>query len=281
MRKRKNVVVFMPVAKTSLDTDFFITYLRTRAHLQSYMDKLPWDVNILEWPDRNFPIDANRNVCAQLLMDGFPIKGGLTFQADISIWLDTDHTIPDHTLYQLLQHDKPIMLGVYYVKVPDREHPFYPVLFKKREDNDDLFRAVMEYPEKEIFEVDFAGMGCACIHKEVFEKLERPYFKYMTHPLGTMDPMSEMKHKNDIQDISEDRWFWDQVRTKTSYPILVDPSIQLGHIGRMVFDQHMYRAYLKEFKDRRRKIEGDEKFEETWTKMAVALPYKELVAVAK
>jgi hypothetical protein len=176
----------------------------------------------------------------------------------------------------MLVHDRPIILGVYYIKSKKKENPFYPVLFKRREDNKDLFKAVMEFPEKELFEVDFAGMGAACIKREVFEKLEPPYFQYMRHPKGTAAIDSEWKHESNIKDISEDRWFWDQVKDKTEYPILVDPTIQFGHIGRIIYDVHMYRAWLETYKERLKTEHGQEKFEESWGKMAIAKPYKEI-----
>jgi hypothetical protein len=134
----------------------------------------------------------------------------------------------------------------------------------------------MEFPDKGLFEVDSAGMGCACIRREVFEKLEMPYFKYDLHPRKSSKPDSDWRNEVGINDVSEDMWFWKQVKEKTPYPILVDPEIQLGHVGKMVFDQYMYRAWLKAYKDRMIEDYGQEETERRWAVMANGVPYKEV-----
>ena len=264
---KRKVIIFLPLAKSSVDTEFFENYIMAKTYLMHHADELPWEIELMEYFCHTFPIDANRNECATRFIEGMPISGQRVWRADFSIWLDTDHTIPIDTLFKLLKHDRPIMLGVYYTKAKSRGQPFYPVIFKRREDTKDLFKAVMEFPEKDIFEIDFAGMGCACIKREVFEKLDRPYFKYMRHPKGTAAKDSDWKHESEIEDISEDRWFWDQVKDKTEYPILVDPTVQFGHIGKMIFDSHMYKAWLETYKQRLIEEHGQEKFDD---KIAIA-----------
>ncbi len=133
----------------------------------------------------------------------------------------------------------------------------------------------MEFPSSQLFEVDFAGMGCACIAREVFLKLSMPYFKYIKHPRGGAAPDSNWKNSAGIEDVSEDRWFWEQVKEKLpDVPILVDPTVQLGHIGKMIFDQPMYDAWLREYKRQLEMIHGKEKYDEMWGQMAVAGPYE-------
>ena len=283
MRLVRKVAVILPVAKSSLDLDFVTSFDQAYSYVIANQDKLPYDIVIMKWYEPTFPIDANRNMCATYMVEGFPIKYNKDgevldkFHADISIWLDTDHTIPMDALFNLLKHDRPIMLGVYYLKVGHRDRPFYPVLFRRREDsNNGLYRAVMEFPHDQIFEVDFAGMGCACIHKEVFEKLEPPFFEYSSHPAGSSDYRSAWKNKHGIKDISEDRYFWDKVKDSTNYPILVDPAVSLGHIGKFVYDKYMYGAWLEAYKERMLKEHGPEGFKKQWDEMAIAEPYKEV-----
>ena len=275
----KRVIIFLPLAKGSIDTEFFETYSMAKTYLMSHMNELPWQVEILEYYCHTFPIDANRNECAHRFVEGLPVSGGRVWRADISIWIDTDHTLPIDTLVRMLKHERPIILGVYYLKTKKKENPFYPVIFRRRDDNKDLFKAVMEFPDKELFEVDFAGMGAACIYREVFEKLDAPYFKYMRHPKGTAAADSEWKHEKGIEDISEDRWFWDQVKDKTNYPVLVDPNIQFGHIGKLIFDRSMYQAWLGAYKERLIAEHGLDKFNEVWSQMAIAKPYKQIEVI--
>jgi len=273
----KKVIIFLPLAKASVDRDFFETYSQAKTYLMAKMEDLPFKFQILEYYCHTFPIDANRNECAARFVEGVPIANGGVFRADISIWLDTDHTIPMDSLFTLLKHDRPVMLGVYYLKVSKPDHPFYPVLFRARKDKEGLYKAVMEFPQDKLFQVDMAGMGCACIKREVFEKLEMPYFKYMRHPMGSSNTESQWKNESGIDDVSEDVWFWKQVREKTSYPILVDPNVQLGHIGKMIFDKNMYKGWINQYKARLLQEFGEDEFNKRWNEMAVAEPYKELI----
>ncbi len=271
----KNVMIFLPVAKTSVPVEFFISFQNAEKYLMSHADELPFEIRSIVYFEKTFPIDANRNICAERVIEGIVLEDGKTiFRPDISLWIDTDHELPIDSLFRLLNHDKPIMLGVYYIKVPRNDKPFYPVLFKRREDKPELYKAVMEFPEEEVFEVDFAGMGAACIHREVFEKLERPYFKYMRHPKGSSAYDSHWKNEHEIDDVSEDRWFWDQVKAKTDYPILVDPKVQFGHIGQFIYDKYMYNAWRDGYKKRLIEEHGQKKFEEKWEVMGKAGPYR-------
>jgi hypothetical protein len=276
----RRLVIFRPIGNQgSLHTDF--VFERAKAYLVTHVDELPWELEFMEYNCTTFPIDANRNECATRFVEGIPLEGKMVFRADISIWIDCDHTLPEDTFVKLLMHDKPIVLGIYYLKAGKREQPFYPVIFRRREDKDHLFRAIMEWPEKDLFEVDFAGMGAACIKREVFECLDRPYFAYSLHPGNTSAPDAKWKNSSEIYDISEDRHFWDQVKDKTDYKLLVDPQVQFGHIGKMVFDQYMYLGWLSEYKKRLIETHGQEKYEKMWGKMGIAEPYKESKIVKK
>lgn len=277
MRHKKNVVIFLPWADPKLWRDFVESYDRAKLFMALNMYRLPFDFHLTEYTAHTFPIDSNRNECATRAVEGIPLDNGAIFIPDITIWLDSDHILPDDALFKLLNHDLPIVMGVYYVKSPKKEYPFYPVLFRRRKDNPDLYKAVMEFPPTELFEIDFGGMGCVAIQREVFMKLDRPYFKYILHPKGGIAPDSDWKNGAGIEDVSEDRWFWEQIKAKTDYPILVDPTIQLGHIGYMVFDEFMYSAWLRAYKEQLEKTHGKEKYEQVWSEMAVAEPWKKNV----
>ena len=81
--------------------------------------------------------------------------------------------------------------------------------------------------------------------------------------------------------VSEDRWFWEQVKAKTNYPILVDPQIQLGHIGRMIFDKNMYVSWRETYKKLMKEQIGEEQFNKKWSQNAIATPYKEVKVYGK
>jgi len=269
----RKLVIFIPVGnQDKMWTGFTSTYERAKAYLVQHIDELPYKLQFVEYHCTTFPVDAMRNECATRFIEGIPIDGQQVFTADISIWLDTDHTIPEDALLNFLMHDLPIVCGIYYIKAGKRDNPFYPVIFKQREDKPHLFKAIMEWPQDDLFECDFTGMGALCIKREVFEKLERPYFAYSKHPGDTRAKDAKWKNASDIFDISEDRHFWDQVREKTGYKVLVDPKIEFGHLGVMEFDGNMYRAWLGEYKKKLIEQHGKQKFKKVWAEMAIVEP---------
>ena len=271
----RKLVIFIPVGnQDKMWTGFTSTYERAKAYLVNHIDELPYKLEFVEYHCTTFPVDAMRNECATRFVEGIPMEGRAVWNADISIWLDTDHTIPTDALFNMLAHDLPIVCGIYYIKAGKRDYPFYPVIFQQREDKPELFKAVMEWPQDDLFEIDFTGMGALCIKKEVFDKLDRPFFAYSKHPKYTRAPDSQWKNAAEIHDISEDRYFWDQVREKTDYKILVDPKVEFGHLGVMEFEGNMYRAWLGEYKKKLLAQHGKTKFDKMWAEMGAPRKYE-------
>jgi len=131
MAEPKNVVIFLPLAKESVDRDFFESFNIAKSVLIANMDKLPFQLGaVIDYYCHTFPIDANRNECAWRAIDGIKTKNGSIFKPDITIWLDTDQTFPSNTLFNLLKHNLPIVAGIYYLKAKTKDVPFYPVMFK-------------------------------------------------------------------------------------------------------------------------------------------------------
>lgn len=78
----------------------------------------------------------------------------------------------------------------------------------------------MRVPE-ELFECYAIGTGILLIKMEVFNKIEKPWFKFDMHEDGYM-----------IE--GEDAWFCSQAK-KNGYKIFCDPTIYVGHLGEMEF----------------------------------------------
>lgn len=236
-KHKKSIAIVTPLATPSLPTDFHITSREATQYLIANVNKLPFDVvgvRVIEPP--TFPIDANRNECVAWIKH---------HKVDISVWIDGDQKLNQTTIFDLLNkgYEYPIYAGMYYLK----EYPYYPVVFK----SDDKFaghKPILKFPTDKLFYADMIGMGCVKIDTEVFEKLNRPYFKYQRMRKNvadrTMHPeYSKFKYFAGVNDVSEDVWFWKQVRDKTDYRIVVDPQIQVGHITQLSINYNVFRSF--------------------------------------
>ena len=255
----KSVIIVLALAKNSVDREFFEAYNLMKNYLLSKANDLPFRISgVHEYFSHTFPIDANRNECAaQILEQGH----------DISIWLDTDQTFQEDAIFKLLSHDYPVVSGMYFVK----SEPFHPVVFKQAKSDTEfrLFDSIVQYPQDELFYADMIGMGVCRIDREVLEKLSNPYFKYQEHPVGSVAKDAAFRIKNRIGDVSEDVYFWQQVK-EAGYRIVVDPTIQCGHIARLVVDQRAYLGYIETQKQAYIAEHGQEKFENVWSQQCKA-----------
>ena len=84
------------------------------------------------------------------------------------LWLDSDMSFPSNTLNALLSHDKDIIACNYSTRVP----PHRPVAFRSKNDLDSRV-----YTGTGIQKIWAIGLGCMLVKREVFETLEKPYFK--------------------------------------------------------------------------------------------------------
>ena len=250
----KNLIICIPVAKTSVDKEFFESYVVMKNYLLSNAKKLPFKLGYIhEYFAHTFPIDANRNECVSKTLE----KNGI--QHDISIWLDTDQSFQADCLFNLLKHPYPVVAGMYFAKAD----PYHPIVYNYSKGNKRLFDALVEYPRDKLFEVDLVGMGCVKIDREVLEAIEWPYFKYQNHPIGSSAKDAQWRIDNRIDDVSEDVWFWGKVKD-AGFQIVVDPEIQCGHIMRIESNQELYTNYLRGSKETYKEINGEEKFNKLW-----------------
>lgn len=249
------VAIFVPLAFPfgMVPQEFFLSFFRANEYLLSHLPKnIDYDFQLFS--PSTFPIDANRNECVARM-----INGGF----DTSIWLDADQELSEDTLHRLLINGDghPIYAGMYYLKKP----PFHPIVFNDHAKTFLTFNPIWNYPLNELFYADMIGMGCVKIDREVFLQLEKPYFKYGEIPeeLAGENPDMAFKRDHGINDVSEDVWFWRQVKQKTGFRIVVDPRVQVGHITKETVRpaDAIYKAKLN--KRVQAKREG-EKFTKWW-----------------
>jgi hypothetical protein len=263
--KVKKIGVFIPMSYPLglLPEELFKTFFASSEYMMSHLDDYGEDVTVQLYTPKSFPTDAARNEAV-----GIILEEGI----DTSIWLDADQSFTQTTLYDLLikGKDYPIYSGMYYLKT----EPFHPIIFRDI-DNFELFSPIWRFPTNTLFYADMIGMGCVKIDREVFLNLDQPYFKYAPIPkkLAEKSEMMALKLKYGVNDVSEDVHFWRQVRDKTDYRIVVDPSIQVGHVRKEIVDFKKFHQYAKMNKYLDEKDKGD-KFAEYWEK---GFPLAELV----
>ena len=254
---KKNIAIITPLALNSVPVEFFQSFVQAQTYLQLKSDELPFEVGQLRWiAPHTFPIDANRNECVAWLKK---------WDIDISVWIDADQVLEMDTLFKLLKKGDgyPIYAGIYHLKKP----PYHPIVFTANDDFD-VFYPVYFYPEEDPFYADMLGMGCVKIDMEVFNELDRPYFKYQPIPkeISEIDELYKFKFDNEVNDVSEDVWFWKQVRENTDFRVVVDPTIQVGHITGLSINKANYLGYQAYKKELTLKQVGQKKFDEIYNK---------------
>lgn len=151
-----------------------------------------------------YNVDQVRNLIADWIVN-----------KDYDYLFSVDHDIvfkPD-TLKKLLYHDKDIVSGLYYQRIPGKE---ILEIYK-----DAGFDGVAHIEKNDIvsdfMEIKACGFGCVLVKKEVFNKTDLPHFYYK----------SAIDHKNTI---SEDIYFCQNAR-ECGFKLYADTTIQCEHIG--------------------------------------------------
>lgn len=189
-----------------------------------------------------FPTDVARNDF---------VESALKNGADHLMFFDNDQTFPIDTLPNLVKHDKDVIVGLYY----GRFAPFMPIFYRwAKGENFRLFNPIYNYPQDRPFRIDMAGMGCCLVKKEVFIKLDRPYFKYQESSL-------EPGRFN----ISEDVWFFKQCFLK-GIEVWATPEVKCGHLGGTIIDEEISMNFRKTYLDQLKEKDPN-KYEE-YTKIA-------------
>jgi len=126
--------------------------------------------------------------------------------------LDSDVIPPPDAIERLLGCNHKIASGVYY----RRNLPIEPGLWNETKDGTTFLH---DYPKTMRFEVDLCGAGCLLIHRDVFERLKKPYFEW------TLDKLPKPAGS------SEDFNFLRKARKELGIRPMIDPNVQCQHIG--------------------------------------------------
>lgn len=87
------------------------------------------------------------------------------------LFIDDDMVVPPNGLMRLLSHNLPIVGGLYFA----RTEPHLPIVYRHVSGNQ--WVPVTEYVHG-LQEVDAIGFGFCLVKKEVFQRMERPWFEF-------------------------------------------------------------------------------------------------------
>jgi len=152
---------------------------------------------------RGMIVDRSRNLC---------VREALRFGCDYLFWVDEDVCIPGNAIQALLEDDRPIVSGLYFLRSP----PYSPCMYALTSESltRGRFAHIPTYKEG-LVEVGLVGMGCCLVHAEVYRKIGDPW--YQITGAGR----------------TEDVWFCLRA-LQCGYKIYVDTRVKCWHLGERV-----------------------------------------------
>jgi len=167
--------------------------------------------------DLHIPIDLSRNK----IVESAKREG-----CDYLFFIDSDVLIEDGQLERLLYHNKDVVTGVYYQRIP----PYNPLPRKKVSKN---LYVPIEPDGQDIIDIDGVGLGCILIKMDIFDKIRYPWFEFKYHrDHGKWSQLSEdLNFCQKLQDIG--------VR------ICCDQTVQCRHLGAEISPSlsHVYKEF--------------------------------------
>ena len=148
-------------------------------------------------------------------------------QADYVFWLDSDMVFPPDTLVRMMRQMKEdeidILCGLYCRRV----EPYTPTIYTQLEFDGGLcrYKGLVDIPDK-LFEIAGAGFGCVLMSVQPLIDVFGYYSDAFSPIAGT----------------GEDLSFCWRARQR-GYRIWCDPTIPLGHVGRMVITRQFYELF--------------------------------------
>jgi hypothetical protein len=154
--------------------------------------------------------------------DRSPAKGrNLVIQAAIEnkcshlLFVDDDMAMKEDALFQLLEHDKDIVSGLYLIG----SYPHQPVIFDVADETTGAcLYCYLDGNEPRLKPIVCAGFGFVLIKMDVFSRLEKPYVR-----LGELDP----------EHWCDDVGFFNRVR-KVGIQSYCDMECRVGHMKTMI-----------------------------------------------
>lgn len=142
-------------------------------------------------------------------------KNAMAGEYDYVLMVDSDIQLPRDALVKLLECKSDIALGWYYRKRTKTDQTVIFTFGKNFDDQNCITGSTMIHEVPRAIEVKGGGLGIALIKVEIFEKLQYPYFKFITY--------------SDDSVLSEDLYFCNKA-SERGFNIKCNPSVKGNHI---------------------------------------------------
>ena len=218
-----SVVIATPAMCGQMEPEYLHSVMATRQHL--YAHNIPHKLITSECS----LISAGRNEMAQENVN--------RTNADYLMWIDSDMQFPPYGVTRLIGYGLDIVGGVYFRKAADAR----PLVLRFNEAG--LFEEFTEVPRGELFEVDGIGTGFLLIRRRVIEAFTPEVTKEYGTPFGIGKGPTGREEGEDLSFCRRAKLL--------GFKIWADPSIPLGHIGKIAYTRQNFEAF-KGFNDWKR-----------------------------
>lgn len=158
------------------------------------------------------------------------VEEGMKLGCTHFILLDSDMVYPQSTindLFQILQdHNADMVGGLCYRGY----EPYDPLIWGL--EKEDLLKPFEDYKFGDIVKAGATGAACLLIKREVFEKLERPWFRVQTEE-KTVDGKIVVVRRG------EDTYFTRNA-TAAGFKLLINTAYDIGHLREFAVDRHFW-----------------------------------------
>lgn len=162
------------------------------------------------------------------------VRGFLESDCDYLMWTESDMHMPFYAVIALLHHQKDICAGVYFLRKGGGQPCLYMKGPRMVQNGILAMIPVAVFPENSFFQVHNPGLGCALIHRSVFEAIEEPWFDLREQ----WDPATKA-----ILGYGQDTFFYSKV-ADAGKEVWVDTAIHCGQVMDGTVDIDNYRRLI-------------------------------------
>ena len=139
-----------------------------RTELAEFLLKLQGKENAVIFFSNARPITNNRNIIVEKFLES---------DCDYLLMIDSD-VVPQQNILDMRKNNLDVCSP--YI-CTNKGRNIIPLIMKY-EDNGEY--SVIPHEENKLYEVDATGTGCIMIHRNVFDKMEKPYFEDLNDDKG-------------------------------------------------------------------------------------------------